>query len=177
MASITSSDSTCFVLLLILFLLCLIRSSDGTSDWDLSVICSLTKNEDLCTKFLRSDPRTDSADPPLLSIISVELSLKQSQGLLTTFTSFRENSTDVNLTRSYGVCVKNYLAIMDDLNKAYGFSKGKDYDNVIKATPPLSLDSNCENGLPQPSPTAADSEVMLVAIRAISSVAQYAKDA
>ncbi|KAI4383569.1 hypothetical protein MLD38_009391 [Melastoma candidum] len=137
--------TACLLFALTLFLACAIRTSDGTSEWDLTAICSHTVEKDLCVKFLRSDPRTDSSDPPLLSIVSIELSLKHAQGLLVTFTSFRENSTSAVLAKSYGQCVSNYLVIIDGLNKAYGFSNGKDYDNVIKATPPLSLDSSCEN--------------------------------
>lgn len=55
----------------------IIFPSDGVTEDILAAICSQTQNQEACEAILESDPRTSSADLPLLSLISLELLSKQ----------------------------------------------------------------------------------------------------
>lgn len=148
-------------------------SSCGTSDQDLSSICSSTQNEEHCKQLLLSDPRTKYSDPPLISIISIELALKQARYNLREFTGYRNNSTDPNLWKSFGDCTVKYKAVVDDLDKAFGLSKRGDYKWVLKEGTPMKSVYDCENHLPLSSPTMAITEDMLLALETMFGVASY----
>lgn len=55
----------------------IIFPSNGVTEDILAAICSQTQNQETCEAILESDPRTSSADLPLLSLISLELLSKQ----------------------------------------------------------------------------------------------------
>lgn len=128
----------------------------GRSDCDLYAICSSTRNEDTYKKFLQNDWQTVSSDWSLLCAISVELALKQVEINLGAIIHILDTTADQNFIRLYGECTLKYVNILDDLKMVYDLSKQGNYDGVISAGPPVSLASDCENPLPQPSPFAND---------------------
>ncbi|KAI4318754.1 hypothetical protein MLD38_032424 [Melastoma candidum] len=160
-------------LFVIYYILLMIPSTCGTSDSDLSWICSLTQNDEHCKQLLLSDPRTNSSDPPLISLISIELAHKQATYNLGEFTGYRDNSTDPSLGKLFGNCTEMYQAIVYDLDKVYGLSKQGDYKGVLNEGTPTKEVYDCENDLPPSLPTMAITEDMLLALETLSGVASY----
>ena len=91
------------ILLVASYFICL---SNGVTQDILPTVCYQPRNQETCEIILESDPRTKSADLPLLSVISLELSMKQASKTYNTFLGFRGNSTDPGLISCFGKCVE-----------------------------------------------------------------------
>lgn len=103
-------------------------------------------------------------DLPLLSVISIELTLNQDKNNLGTFINYCDNSTNQSLWTYCDVCTMKYQTIKDVLDKAYGLSKQGDYNGVIRARLLILHVHDCKNALPQPSPPVTITEDMLLTI-------------
>ncbi|OWM72406.1 pectinesterase inhibitor 2-like [Punica granatum] len=147
----------------------------GVPQETLAAICSQTQNQETCQRILGSDPRTGSADLPLLSLISIDAAQKQADSNLNTFSALLRDSTRNNpsLQNAYGTCVSLYQEIQKELGAAHDLSKQGKYDEVDKAGPSTDPAYKCENGLPSSSPTAAITEDMLLTLQTFYSVTAF----
>ncbi|XVE63151.1 hypothetical protein DITRI_Ditri06bG0177300 [Diplodiscus trichospermus] len=139
----------------------------------LATICSQTQNQETCEKTLQSDPRTKSADLPLLSVISLELALKQAGKTYNTFLRFRDNSTDPGLRSCHGKCVGLYEEMKRKLQVDLRLSRRKQFKKITDLGGLTTLAYNCENGLPSDSPTASITEDMLLTIQSATYVNEF----
>ena len=151
----------------------LISCSCGVTPAVLATICSQTQNQEICESILTSDPRTASADLPTLSLISLELTMKQASDNNQSFTQFRDNTTNPSLKNDFSNCVTLYKDMQDKLNAAYLLSKQRKYKDITDLGQLTTLAYNCENGLPSDSPTAAITEDMLLTSQTAISVNAY----
>ena len=151
----------------------LISCSCGVNPDVLATICSQTQNQEICESILTSDPRTSSADLPTLSLISLELTMKQASDSYQSFTKFRDNTTNPSLKNDFSICVTLYKDMQDKLKAAYLLSEQRKYKDITELGQLTTLAYNCENGLPSDSPTAAITEDMLLTSQTAISVNAY----
>lgn len=111
-------------LLLAAFFLTIVPSH-GIPRENLVTICSKTSNLSLCQKILSNDSRTMSADLPMLSLISSNLTKKQANQNLDSFSKLSKNESDPEQKRSFERCVKYYREIQANIQKAHQFSQQK----------------------------------------------------
>lgn len=158
-----------------LFLFLFIVPSYGVPRETLAAICSQTQNQETCQSILLSDPRTDSAGLPLLSLISIEAAQKQADVNLQAFSSLLRNLSTGNpaLQKAYWTCVSLYREIEKELRVAHRLSRQGKYRQVAIAGPSTDPVYECENGLPLSSPTAAITEDMLLTLQTFSSTAAF----
>ncbi|KAK1582722.1 hypothetical protein Q3G72_017638 [Acer saccharum] len=137
--------------------------SSGVSQDVLATICGQTQNQETCEKALQSDPRTISADPPILSLISLELTMKQVDMNFNAFSQFRDNTSDPALKIAFESCVTLYQNMKDILRADYKLSQQRKYDRITDLGQLTTLAYNCENGISSSiSPTAGITEDMLL---------------
>ncbi|KAJ7977836.1 Pectinesterase inhibitor [Quillaja saponaria] len=170
MASFTFIYSSVSILLS-LFLL--FSQSKGVPQDVLSTICSQTQNQKICESILTKDPRTSSADLPLLSLISLEITSKQVDNNFNTFKQFRDNTTNLSVKNAFGKCVTIYQQLQDKVKVAHQLSEHKKYKEINGLGQLKTLAYACENGLPSDSPTSAITEDMLLTSETAISVNDY----
>ncbi|KAL9378837.1 hypothetical protein Peur_027319 [Populus x canadensis] len=151
----------------------IIFPSDGVTEDILAAICSQTQNQETCEAILESDPRTTSADLPLLSLISLELLSKQADKNHNSFVQFRDNSTDPDLKRSLGNCVTDYNDMRGKIKVAHQLSHKRQYKRIHELGQLIKLAYNCKNGLPSNSPTSGITETMLLTSQTAVYVNQF----
>ncbi|KAB5529128.1 hypothetical protein DKX38_019209 [Salix brachista] len=151
----------------------IICPSNGITEDILAAICSQTQNQETCEAILESDPRTGSADLPLLSLISLDLLSKQADENHSSFVQFRENSTDLDLKRSFGNCVKGYSDMQGKIKVALELSQKRQYKRINELGQLIKLAYSCENGLPSNSPTSGITETMLLTSQTAVYVNQF----
>ncbi|KAK1575213.1 hypothetical protein Q3G72_003528 [Acer saccharum] len=117
--------------------------SSGVSKmfWPPFVVKHRTKKPE---KTLQSDLRTISADPPLLSLISLELTMKWVDMNFDDFSQFRDNTN-------------------------YKLSQQKKYDSIADLGQLTTLAYNCENGISSSSSSSAGitEDMLLIAQTAV----------
>ncbi|KAI9185395.1 hypothetical protein LWI28_006805 [Acer negundo] len=137
--------------------------SSGVSQDVLATICGQTQNQETCEEILLSDQRTSSADPPLLSLISLEQTMKRIDRNFDAFSQFQDNTTDPALKIAFENCVTLYQNIKDILRADYKLSQHGKYDRITDLGQLTTLAYNCENGISSSiSPTAGITEDMLL---------------
>ncbi|KAF9669827.1 hypothetical protein SADUNF_Sadunf13G0005000 [Salix dunnii] len=151
----------------------IICPSNGITGDILAAICSQTQNQETCEAILESDPRTGSADLPLLSLVSLELLSKQADKNHNSFVQFRENSTDLDLKRSFGNCVTGYNDMQGKIKVALRLSQKRQYKRINELGQLIKLAYGCENGLPSNSPTSGITETMLLTSQTAVYVNQF----
>ncbi|KAK3172141.1 hypothetical protein Dsin_022490 [Dipteronia sinensis] len=107
-----------------------IYPSSGISEEILKTICSVEHSGARCMSILKSDPRTASADFPQLSLISVELAIKQSDSNIKSFTEIVANSTDPQITKRCRPCIGIYKDIKSQVQEAHHKSEYKLYADI-----------------------------------------------
>lgn len=167
-----SSLTFMFAALLMVFSL-FTSPTSGVTQETLASICSQTQNQEICEGILESDPGTTSADLHGLSLISINLTMKQGSSNYDTFTKFMDNSTDTALKESFRNCVSLYNSIMEMLKVAYQLSEKKEYESITQPGESQTLAYNCANGLPIDSPTDGISRDMIITCETSASVNQY----
>ncbi|KAJ0014745.1 hypothetical protein Pint_19549 [Pistacia integerrima] len=150
--------SACVILVAIV----IITPSVAVTQSVISSICSQTQNQEICEIILLIDNRTNSADLPLLSLISIEVAMKQVDKNYQAFCQFHDNTTDPGLKISFENCVRIYQNMKDIIRKDYKLSQQKQYKSICDLGKLTTLAYDCENGLPSNSPTAAITEDMLL---------------
>ncbi|KAI6692318.1 hypothetical protein NL676_020028 [Syzygium grande] len=147
---------------------------DGVSQQTISTVCSQTQNDELCASLLNSDPRTASADLPLLSLVSIELTQKQAGRNRETVARLRDNATgDPALRKGYANCASLYGKVEADLRRAHELSEAKEYEEVIKEGPGYSPAYDCLNGVEFTPALGEITRDMLIALEMFASVASY----
>ncbi|KAK3199082.1 hypothetical protein Dsin_022497 [Dipteronia sinensis] len=81
---------------------------------------------------LKSDPWTALADLPQLSLISIELAIKQADSNIKSFTEIVANSTDPQITRRCSPCVGIYKDIKSLVQEAHHISELKHYADITE---------------------------------------------
>jgi pectinesterase inhibitor-like protein len=108
MASSLSKSFTLFFLSLAL--LCCFTFADLIDD-----VCRGTRNPSLCSKSLRSDPRSRGADLKLLGQISIDLATKSAKSGVTLVTNLKNAAKDPKLKGIYDTCLETYDDSVDSL--------------------------------------------------------------
>lgn len=152
----------------------LIYPSSGVSHDILTTICSKTQNHDACERSLESDSRTRSADLPKLSLISIELTMKQADHNHRTFSDLRDNATDPRLEDSFRNCVGFYKEMQAQIRAAYHLSQKRQYQKITELVQSERLAHECASGIPiNCLEIDALTTTMLLAIKTSESVNQY----
>ncbi|XVF05917.1 hypothetical protein REPUB_Repub06bG0003000 [Reevesia pubescens] len=129
--------------------------SYGITQDFLKTICSETQNMEICGEILGSDPRTESADLPLLSVISLELAMKQAYQNYITLLELHGNSTDLTVVTSFAKCLTLYKDIKHKLEDDLQLSLQKQFKNITNLVGLATSVIDCENGLPLNIPTSS----------------------
>ncbi|KAM7251005.1 hypothetical protein ACFE04_022888 [Oxalis oulophora] len=101
--------------------------SEGVSKMEISKICSKSSHPIACNNLLNSDPRTASADLKHLSLISIELTQKQADYNLKSYTDLYYNATDEVKEGDLKHCVGRYYDIEFNLVEARKLSTQQKY--------------------------------------------------
>lgn len=112
--------------------------STAISSETISIICLPAKDPPFCTKLLESDPRTSSADVPLLSLISIDLAMAEANPIYDNYFQIRSATKDPKLQKECDVCLAVYQQIKDALINCRQYSTAGDYQKVIDAKPKIS---------------------------------------
>ncbi|XP_030547070.2 uncharacterized protein LOC115752824 [Rhodamnia argentea] len=147
---------------------------NGVSQQTISTVCSQTQSDELCASLLNSDPRIASADLPLFSLVSVELTQKQAGQNYKSFSRLRDNTTrDPLLRKGYAKCVSLYGKMVGDLRRVHELSESREYEEVIKEGPGYSPAYDCLNGVKFTTALGEITRDMLIALEMFASVASY----
>ncbi|GLT40989.1 hypothetical protein SLA2020_150810 [Shorea laevis] len=147
--------------------------SHGVTQDVLATICSQTQNQEYSIGLLQSDPRTSSADIPLLSLTSLELAIHQADENYHTFVQYKKNSTRKALSGSFGNCVTIYQDMRDKLQADHQLSQQRQFEKITNLGGLTTLAYNCDNGLPFSPPTASITEDMLLTLQTAIYVNEY----
>lgn len=145
----------------------------GVSQDILRAICSQTQNQEICKRILDGDTRTSSADLPLLSIISLDIAMKQANKSYNTFSQLHGKSTNPTLKSSFNNCVGFYHQIQDIIKQAHNLSMKRQYKKITQLGEMATLAYKCENGLPLSSSTGGVTRDMLLVSQIAASVNLY----
>ncbi|EOY11713.1 hypothetical protein QUC31_009339 [Theobroma cacao] len=126
----------------------LISCSSGVEQETLMTICFPTENQEFCENLLMSDPRTSSADLPLLSVISIQLTEKQAKENHLSFMQLHDNATDPSMKDPLNKCVGIYEEMISKVEEAYQLSMAKRYKDISQLAETTKLAYQCENGIP-----------------------------
>ncbi|OMP09405.1 Pectinesterase inhibitor [Corchorus olitorius] len=141
----------------------MISCSAGVKQETLTSICFPTQNQEFCENLLMSDKRTSSADLPLLSIISIQLTDKQAKKNHHTFQQLHDNATDVSIKGPLNKCVGIYKEMIGKIREAYQLSMSKRYKDISQLAQATKLAYKCENGIPLSyNLSMASSETMIL---------------
>ncbi|KAM7262654.1 hypothetical protein ACFE04_000337 [Oxalis oulophora] len=126
-------------LITVLFSLLLVASvnvylSEGVTKTIISKICSKSSHPIACKDLLNSDSRTSSSDLKHLSLIPIELSQKQADYNLKSYTDLYYNATDEVKEESFRQCLGRYYGIEFNLVEARKLSTQQKY---LRAGPML----------------------------------------
>ncbi|KAJ7977837.1 Pectinesterase inhibitor, partial [Quillaja saponaria] len=113
MGSKTIVVLSAFVILLASFFL---QLCNGIPQETLMQICFFTQSEETCEQILRSDPRTSSADLPLLSLISIEQTIKQAKENYDSFSQLHKSAGEAKVKDALTKCLTMYKTSIDKLN-------------------------------------------------------------
>lgn len=149
--------------------------SIGVKEETLKIICSQTKNEEICVKILNKDSRTLSATLLELSLLSINLTRNQATRNFKNFQKLRDNSnTTPTLKNSYDRCLNLYTLMFQKISEAYDLSQKGKYKEITQLGEAQDLAYRCENGIPsKSSSTAAISQTMIITCEASASVNLY----
>ncbi|GKV01492.1 hypothetical protein SLEP1_g14042 [Rubroshorea leprosula] len=110
---------------------------------------------------------------PLLSLISLELAIRQADENYQAFVQYKKNSTRKGLSDSFGNCVTFYQDMKDKLQADHQLSQQRQFEKITNLGGLTTLAYNCENGLPFSPPTASITEDMLLTLQTASYVNEY----
>ncbi|KAI6695437.1 hypothetical protein NL676_023147 [Syzygium grande] len=174
MASSSSAPLLLTILTSSLFIFFSIPSSVAISQDTIHIICLPAKNPDCCVKVLQSDLRTSSADIPLLSLISIELTMNEADLIYYNYAQIHEGTVDPSVRKGCEICLSMYQRIKDNLSKCHQYSAERDYKEIIQARPKVVDVLECNSAL-NPS-FAVISEDMPDALDMVTRVAVYVQN-
>ncbi|GLT38546.1 hypothetical protein SLA2020_127890 [Shorea laevis] len=124
------SKKTVFFAVSLLVTLSLFSPSSGVTEEILRAICFQTQSEEFCENLLMYDPRTSSADLPLLSLISIELTEKQGNQTLEILSQLHDSATDPSIKDPLHKCLGIYSEMEGKNKKAHQLSVAKRYKDI-----------------------------------------------
>ncbi|XVF05918.1 hypothetical protein REPUB_Repub06bG0003100 [Reevesia pubescens] len=168
----TSHVFSAAILLLLIASYFIFPSYGITQDF-LRTICSQTQNMEICGEILGSDPRTESADLPLLSVISLELAMKQAYQNYITLLELHVNSTDPTLEASFAKCLVLYKDLKHKLEDDLLLSLQKQFKNITNLGGLTTLVIDCENGIPLNAPANSITRDMFLTMQSAIFVHEF----
>lgn len=123
--------------------------SHGIIHESLVTICSKTSDPSLCQKILDKDPRTFSADLPKLSLISINLTMKQADQNIESFSNLSKNtSAYAKYKKGFKHCVGIYHEMQGNIARAYEMSQQMLFRDNGPLIASKKLVLSCAKGIP-----------------------------
>ncbi|RAL38601.1 hypothetical protein DM860_002579 [Cuscuta australis] len=109
-------------------------------------ICRKAQRPATCTRALRSDPRTKSADLNTLAAIAIDVSTKHAKTSHALVQSLITRAKNPKSKSRYSSCLDNYQDSIDSLQRCLDFLKNKDYGSLDSyASGALDFPETCDN--------------------------------
>ncbi|CAH9129563.1 unnamed protein product [Cuscuta epithymum] len=108
-------------------------------------ICVKARRPDTCTRALRSDPRTKTADMKELATIAIEVSMKHAKTSHALVESLLKGAKNPESKSRYSSCLDNYEDSVEALGRCLDFLKVKDYGSLDSyASAALDFPETCD---------------------------------
>ncbi|CAA7015597.1 unnamed protein product [Microthlaspi erraticum] len=115
---------------------------------DINAICAKAKNPTFCSNYMKSNPKTSTADIKTLAKITFGSAQANASGALTKIQSLVKTETNPTLKKGYTSCAEQYKNAMSSLNDAkQSLDSGDGPGLNIKVSAAMEGSTTCQDDL------------------------------